>query len=281
MVGEAQGTSALESTARWTAAVRARENAREDRLFHDPWAADLAGPEGLAWIEQRSPDSVIPILLRTRYFDDFLQRTTADPDVRQVVVMAAGLDSRAFRLSWPRRLRWFELDQASVLEDKERVLGSAGIRPNCERRAIAADLTSAWEGALIEAGFDSEKPSCWLLEGFLFYLSTEGLGQLLERTMRLAAPGSRLGFDIINSLTLTSAMTKRWVEMQANSGAPWIGTMDDPEAFLAARGWKASLRSPGDPDANYGRWPYPTVPATTPGMAHLWFVTGRKEGSRP
>jgi O-methyltransferase involved in polyketide biosynthesis len=117
-----------------------------------------------------------------------------------------------------------------------------------------------------------------VLEGFLFALSTESLTELLERTMRLAVPGSWIGFDIINGITLTSPMTKRWVEMQASSGAPWIGTMDDPEGFLAARQWKASLTSPGDPEANYGRWPYPTIPATMPGMPHLWFVIGQKEG---
>jgi methyltransferase (TIGR00027 family) len=277
MEEEAKHRSRLESTAYWTAAVRARESAREDHLFKDPWATDLAGPEGLAWIEQRRLDSVLPIVLRTRFFDDFLQRITTVDAVRQVVLMAAGLDTRVFRLPWPDQLRWFELDQAPVLEHKERVLGSALAGPNCQRRTIAADLNSAWEPALIEAGFEPGEPSCWLLEGFLFYLPVQSLTALLERAMRLATPGSWIGFDIINSLTLTSPMTKSWVEMQAQSGAPWIGTMDDPPAFLAARQWNANLTSPGDPDANYGRWPYPAIPTTMPGMPHLWFVTGWKD----
>jgi hypothetical protein len=64
--------------------------------------------------------------------------------------------------------------------------------------------------------------------------------------------------------------------MQADSGAPWIGTMDDPQGFLAARGWQATLTPPGAPEANYGRWPYPVIPETMPGMPHLWFVIGEK-----
>jgi methyltransferase (TIGR00027 family) len=277
LVEEASHRSKLESTSCWTAAVRARESAREEHLFNDPWAADLAGPEGLAWIEQRRPDSVLPIILRTRFFDDFLQRITTVVAVRQVVLMAAGLDTRAFRLPWPEQLRWFELDKAPVLEHKEQVMRSALARPNCQRRTIVADLNSTWEKPLIAAGFEPGEPSCWLLEGILFYLSVESLTELLERTTHLAAPGSWIGLDIVNSLTLSSPMTKPWVEMQAQSGAPWIGTMDDPQGFLAALQWNAKLISPGDPEANFGRWPYPAIPATMPGMPHLWFVTAWKD----
>ena len=269
--------SILGSTAYWTAGVRAKESMREDRLFKDPWAAALAGTEGLTWIEQRSADSVISIVLRTRFFDDFLQRIAADNGIRQVVLMAAGLDTRAFRLNWPGQMRLFELDQAPVLEHKEQILRSAGAQPTCERRTIAADLTGPWEAALVEAGFDLEQPSGWLLEGFLFYLSTHNLTHLLDRTMSLAAPGSWIGFDAINAITLTSPVTRGWVQMQADSGAPWIGTLDDPEGFLAIRGWQATVIPLGAPEANYDRWPYPVIPATIPGMPHLWFVIGRKE----
>ena len=72
---------------------------------------------------------------------------------------------------------------------------------------------------------------------------------------------------------MTSPLTKNWVEMQAASGAPWIGTLDDPAGFLAAHGWKATLSAPGAPEANFGRWHYPVIPVTLPGMPHLWFVT--------
>lgn len=267
----------LGSTARWTAAVRARESAGEDRLFDDPWAAALAGKEGAEWIEPRSADSVVPMVIRTRFFDDFLQRITLQSAIRQVVLMAAGLDTRAFRLNWPEGTRLFELDQSPVLKYKEQVLRSAGARPACQRQTIEADLTGPWKERLIKAGFDAQHPSGWLLEGFLFYLPNESVAHLLDEVSSLAAPGSWMGFDIINSPMLTSPLTRQWVEMQANSGAPWIGTMDDPEGFLAARGWKASLTQAGAQDANYGRWPYPIIPTTMSDMPHNWFVSARKE----
>jgi len=276
MSDEIKRNAMLGLTAYWTAAVRAMESRREDCLFNDPWAEALAGAEGSTWISQRSAESVIPIILRTRFYDDFLQHIAEDTDVRQIVLMGAGLDTRAFRLSWPQHTRIFELDQGPVLEYKERILRSADAKPNCERRAIAVDLTAPWEDALIKAGFDQQRPSCWLFEGFLFYLSTENLTQLLDRTMRLAAPGSYIGFDIINALTLTSPLTQGWVKMQAASGAPWIGTMDDPKEFLAARGWKGTLTPLGAPAANYNRWPFPVIPETVQGMPHLWFVIGEK-----
>ena len=77
------------------------ENARPDCLYEDPWASALAGEIGMKWIESRTPESVVTIVLRTRYFDDFLQRITNEQDIHQVVLVAAGLDTRAFRLKWP------------------------------------------------------------------------------------------------------------------------------------------------------------------------------------
>jgi methyltransferase (TIGR00027 family) len=107
-------------TARWTASARAKESQRSERLFHDPWAASLAGPEGEAWLKQRPAESVIPIVIRARYFDDFLQNVSGREGIRQVVLMGAGLDTRAFRLDWPEKTLLFELDQQSVLSHKDR-----------------------------------------------------------------------------------------------------------------------------------------------------------------
>lgn len=268
----------LGSTARWTAAVRAQESAREDRLIDDPWAAALAGPEGQTWIAQRPEASVTPILLRTRYFDDWLQRVAAGPQLRQVVLLGAGLDTRACRLDWPAGTVLFELDQAPVLQAKQAILDAAGAQPRCDRRVIGGDLTAPWAGPLVAAGFDPQQPAIWLLEGFLFYLPAAAVVALLDEVSRLAAPGSQLGFDIINSVMLTSPLTKAWVEMQARSGAPWIGTLDDPPAFLATRGWQAALTQAGQPDASYGRWPFPVLPTHMPNVPHNWFVTAEKTG---
>lgn len=268
----------LEATAHWTAAVRAAETARPDGLFHDPWADLLSGPEGRAWIEQRSPESVLPIILRTRYFDEWLERVTGRDAIRQVVLMAAGLDTRAYRLAFPGDTRLFELDRSAVLEHKAAILRAADALPRCDRRVVEADLTEPWADALIAAGFRQGQPTAWLLEGFLFYLPGEALVRVLDGVTALAGPGSCMGFDMINEAMLTSPWTRTWVEMQAKAGAPWIGALDDPVGFLAARGWRAVLTQAGQPDANHGRWTLPVLPTTAPEMPHDWFVTAVREG---
>lgn len=267
----------LGATARWTAAVRAKESAREDRLFNDPWAMALAGKEGAEWVELKTPDSIAPMIIRTRFFDDFLQRVCREPAIRQIVLMAAGLDTRAFRLKWPELTRLFELDQPFVLEFKDQILRVAGAPPRVERQAIGVDLAGPWKESLLRAGFEPKQASAWLLEGFLFYLSSDRLTPLLDQVSSLAAPGSWMGFDIINGIMLTSPWTRPWVEMQANAGAPWIGTLDDPEGFLAIRGWKATLTQAGASDAHYGRWPLAVIPTKMPDMPHNWFVIAQKE----
>ena len=233
MPGDTLRSSALEETAHWTAAARAGESERSDGLFVDPWAAALAGPVGMSWLAQRTPDAVLPMVLRTRYFDDWLVSVAGRDGIRQIVVMAAGLDTRAYRLHWPDGTRLFELDRAAVLSHKNGVLRAAGATPTCARRAVEADLTREWADGLLAAGFDPAQPSGWLLEGLLFYLADEDIVRLLDGVTSLAAPGSRVGFDAINGAVLTSPWTRPWVEMQAEAGAPWIGTMDDPQSFLA------------------------------------------------
>jgi methyltransferase (TIGR00027 family) len=276
MVDKSVSNQSLASTALWAAAVRARESERADALFHDPWAALLAGEAGREWIEGRSEDSVVPMVLRTRFFDDFLQKVVRDHQVEQIVMMAAGLDTRAYRFEWPAGLQFFEVDQPSVLDYAARILRSAGARPQCSLHLVGADLTRAWSQALLETGFDPWRPSVWLLEGFLFYIETAQVCHLLEDLSPLAASGSWLGFDIANSLTLTSPYTRQWIEMQARAGAPWIGSLDDPVRFLAGLGWKAALAQAGQPDLDFGRWNLPVIPVTMPNVPHHWLVTAEK-----
>lgn len=276
MSDNVESKNQLEQTARWTAAVRAYENTREDRLFTDPWAESLAGQEGKAWMAGKTPDSVAPIILRTRYFDDFLVRIANECGLRQIVLMAAGLDTRAFRLDWPEQTMLFELDRSEVLAEKAAILRSAGALPTCQRRVAAVDLTEPWQGPLVDAGFVPEQPTMWLLEGFLFYIPSESVERIIDEVNRLAAPGSWLGFDIINSTMLTHPLTHAWIDMQAKAGAPWMGTMDDPVAFLQERGWQVTLTQAGQPDANYGRWPLPVLPTLMPDVPHNWFVTAEK-----
>ena len=198
----------LGMTARWAAAVRAAESSRVDRLFNDPWAAALAGKEGEEWLAGRPADSTLTMTLRTRYFDDFLLRVSGQDGISQIVLMAAGLDTRAFRLNWAKGTRLFELDQPDVLNYKDEILESLGVRATCDRRVIQADLSEPWNEALAANGLDSQKPSCWLLEGFLFYLPNETITQIIEQMTNLAAPGSWVGFDINNRDMLSSSYTR-------------------------------------------------------------------------
>ena len=264
-------------TARWTASVRARESARADRLFEDPWAEALTGKEGAEWLARRPEDSTLPMAIRARFFDDFLLDISRRHAIRQVVLMASGLDTRAFRLDWPAGACLFELDQPEVLQYKEQVLHAAGARPTCQRQLVEADLTCPWQEKLTQSGFDPQIPSLWLLEGFLFYLSNESVTQVIDGVTNLAASASWMGLDIINSAMLTSTWTRPWVEMQASMGAPWIGTLDAPQEFLARRGWLATLTQAGASDANYGRWRLPVLPVMAPDMPHNWFVIAQKQ----
>ncbi|MFN2148059.1 MAG: SAM-dependent methyltransferase [Anaerolineales bacterium] len=268
--------SPLANTAAWTAAVRAMETRRPDKLFDDPYAEALAGEVGAAWIAGCTAESVAPITLRTRFFDDFLTHITQEDGIRQVVLVGAGLDTRAYRLHWPDGTHLFEIDQPQVLERKERLLLEAGARPACTLLTAAVDVTGLWQEALLEAGYQPGQSSGWLVEGLLFYLPSEAILNLLQGVMEMAAPESWIGFDVVNSEMYSSPLSAQWLEMQRTCGAPWIGSLDDPAAFLAQHGWQATLTQAGQPDANYGRWPFPVYPTDMTRMPHNWFVTARK-----
>jgi methyltransferase (TIGR00027 family) len=278
MVTDAVAHGSLEATARWTAAVRAQERERPDRLIDDPWAASLAGVDGTRWLAVRTPDSVLPIVIRTRYFDDWLTSVAGGRRVSQVVLLAAGLDTRAWRLQWPAGTVLYEVDHPSVLREKARILADAGAAAACDRRAVEGDLAADWGSLLTASGFDPMQPTAWLAEGILFYLPTETVGAILGTATALSAAGSRLGFDIVNSHVLTSPWTRSWVDMQAAAGAPWIGTMDDPQPVLADLGWSATVAQPGDPGTGHGRWTLPVIPASMRDMPHSWYVTAVREG---
>ena len=273
-----------------TAAARARETARPDRLFEDPWAAALAGEEGVALLKRleaaaRPADATGPsdnpyIAIRTRAFDDILLADAAEGGLRQLVVVAAGLDTRAYRLDWPAGTRLYELDRPDVLAAKQRVMDAAGAVPRCARHAVGVDLGAPWTDALAASGFDRAVPSAWLVEGLFPYLDDATARAVVAQTAAMAAPGSRLAADIIGRGFLESPWTRDYLKALEREGAPWRSGTDDPEGFFATVGWEATVRQPGEDGANFGRWPFPVFPRNTPGVPQSYLVTAVRKAQQ-
>ncbi|MEV6832820.1 SAM-dependent methyltransferase [Amycolatopsis sp. NPDC051102] len=250
---------AVSATAVGVAALRAYESRRPDRLFDDPYAAAFhaAGRSLLPVAPGETPQGGLGALfaaqvaIRTRFYDDYLLGAGCP----QVGVLAAGLDTRAFRLAWPPGVRLFELDLPEVLAFKDEVLAGQGATPSCERVVVPADLRDDWAGALRAAGFDPGVPTAWLAEGLLVYLSREDAEALLSTVTRLSAPGSRVSFEHRSAETRDSLFARA----KATPGAErvtrlWQGGLGDaaPE-WLRGHGWEPSLVSRAELAAEYGR----------------------------
>lgn len=201
-------TTSVGSTALFVAAARALEAKKSDPLAVDPYAevfCRAAGGDWAALVAGGSPDHELRSAdfgqhfvnfqgARTRYFDDYFHRATS-AGVRQVVILAAGLDSRAYRLAWPDTTVVYELDQPQVLAFKSYVLSQRGVQPRAVRREVAVDLRADWPAALREAGFDPAQPSAWIAEGLLIYLQAGAQEQLFAGIDALSCPGSHLGVE--------------------------------------------------------------------------------------
>jgi methyltransferase (TIGR00027 family) len=201
-------TTGVGSTALFVAAARALEARKPDPLALDPYAELFCRAAGGLWTDMlngAAPDHplrsdefgtqfVTYQGARTRYFDAYF-RAAADAGVRQIVILAAGLDSRAYRLDWAPGTTVFELDQPRVLEFKRRILREHGADPRAQRREVAVDLRDDWPSALRDSGFRQEEPSAWIAEGLLIYLPATAQDQLFSGIDSLASPGSRLALE--------------------------------------------------------------------------------------
>jgi methyltransferase (TIGR00027 family) len=266
-------------SAYWIAAARARESARPDRLFDDPWAAALAGDRGAAALaaSERATGGENPYLpVRTRYVDDAVTAALR-AGIRQVVLLGAGLDTRAFRMGVPDGTTWYELDRPEVFAEKEPVLAAAVATG--ERVVVPADLGSGeWAEALRAAGHDRTRATLWVAEGLLFYLAADAVDALLAATASMSAPGSRCLADI---LPVHVPGLDAYRAASTAAGRPGPYGHDDPAALLAANGWTIEhLTWAGAPDANYGRFVSKTNPdRPSTGRAHL--VTGVRPAPNP
>jgi methyltransferase (TIGR00027 family) len=267
----------IAQTSLWTAAARARESARPDRLFEDPFAAALAGPEGFALLDAEPPESRDNpyIAIRTRFFDDWLRRVAGEDSLHQVVLLGAGMDSRAFRLRWLPGTTLYELDRPELLALKQERLDSIGAEPACDRRPVGVDLMSdSFADHLRGSGFDPTQPSVWLAEGFFEYLDEFGVHRVLAALENLTSPGSRLGADFLSRDFLESPWMASYLARLRERGTPWQFGTNEPEVILAQHGWVATeVRQPGEEGANFGRWPWPVAPRSVAGLLRSFLVT--------
>ncbi|WP_327140775.1 SAM-dependent methyltransferase [Nocardia sp. NBC_01327] len=261
-------TESVGATAIGVAAMRANETRREDAVFRDPYAAKLVAAVGSdGW------NSIIDaaltgggetggtytngvmgnfLIARTLYFDDYFTAAIT-AGVRQFVILASGLDARAYRMQWPSGSTVFELDQPKVLEFKATAL--ADDVPEVDRREVPIDLRQDWPKALLDKGFDPDQPTAWLAEGLLRYLPGDAQDRLLENVAALSAPGSRMALNIgTGSRALSKDMRERRREALAKAGIrmdleqlwyPWEGRTD-PRSWFAMQQW---LVREGDPVA--------------------------------
>ncbi|MDI5968808.1 SAM-dependent methyltransferase [Streptomyces sp. SL13] len=280
-------TAAVERTALLTAALRAAESRREDRLYDDPYAASLVGDVGpvlLAEIREATfpaartrtlPSTPDYNAIRTRFFDDFLQDSAQDEAMTQIVLAPSGMDSRAYRLKWPQHIRYFEIDRPAVQDFKAERL--RGVEPAVDHRVIAVDLTDDdWEAELVGAGFDPRLPSTWLLEGLLYYIPERDGRRMLDRVAALCAPGSRVAADIVNAAALTLPDMRGLLEVFAGWGCPWVFGSDRPEELFADHGFDVRAVQPGEEGADYGRWPDPVPPRDVSDVRRVFFVHGTR-----
>ncbi|HTZ14491.1 MAG TPA: class I SAM-dependent methyltransferase [Mycobacterium sp.] len=205
--------SSVGATATMVAASRALASQGPDPLLDDPFADPLVRAVGLAPFIRLIDGEVVldeddpslngrtraeQMTVRTRFFDDFFINA-AEAGIRQAVILASGLDTRAYRLPWPAGTVVYEIDQPQVIEFKTNTLANLGADPTAERRTVSVDLRDDWPTALRQQGFDVNQPTAWSAEGLLPYLPPEAQDRLFDNITALSAPGSQLATEHISN----------------------------------------------------------------------------------
>ncbi|CCK59961.1 class I SAM-dependent methyltransferase [Mycobacterium canetti] len=257
------------ATATMVAAARAVATRADNPLIDDPfaeplvravgiefftrWAAgnikatDVDDPDG-TWGLQRLADL---LAARTRYFDAFFRDATS-AGIRQAVILASGLDARAYRLTWPSGTTVFEIDQPQVIEFKMTTLADLDATATADLRVLPVDLRRDWPTPLRQAGFDPNQPSAWLAEGLLAFLPPDAQDRLLDNITALSAPGSRLAAEIFgNSVDddggpasdLLDTASQRWgvhgFDIEIAHLLYSDGERNDVATYLDSHGWQS------------------------------------------
>jgi methyltransferase (TIGR00027 family) len=258
--------SSVGATATMVAAARAIASRAEHPLIDDPFAEPLVRAVGVDLLTRLAAGDVTPsdlgadterglqrmvdnMAVRTMFFDDFFL-DAAEAGIKQAVILASGLDSRAYRLPWPAGTMVFEIDQPDVIAFKSRTLAELGARPTAQRRTVAIDLRDDWPTALEAAGFDPSAPTAWSAEGLLGYLPPEAQDRLLDTITALSAPGSRFATE--SAPTLAEADHDVIREQMQKSADQWrehgfdldlaeliyLGDRNEADAYLTDHGWQ-------------------------------------------
>jgi methyltransferase (TIGR00027 family) len=273
--------SSVGATATMVAAARAVATEDANPIINDPFAAPLVRAVGIDFFTRVVDGQVTPadvgetgnaelqtetdsLAVRTRFFDEFFLNAAA-AGIGQAVILAAGLDARAYRLAWPPGTVVYEIDQPKVVEFKTATMARLGAEPATERRTVSIDLREDWPTALRESGFDDTKPSAWSAEGLLMYLPPEAQDRLFDHITALSAPGSQLATEYHPDTGPTmaergQAMNDRWANMGCDvdlSGLFYEGERNNVAEYLGDRGWQVVARARRELFSEYGR-PFPT-----------------------
>ncbi|WP_158166393.1 class I SAM-dependent methyltransferase [Mycolicibacterium smegmatis] len=250
-------TISVGQTALFVAASRALEARKPHPLAVDHYAevfCRAAGGDWVAAVEGTDPEHPLQTEFgvdfvnfqgaRTKYFDDYFRRV-ADAGVRQVVLLAAGLDSRAYRLPWADGTVVYELDVPKVLEFKREVLRRHGATPTAERREVPVDLRDDWPAALRANGFDASQPSAWIAEGLLIYLPADAQELLFAGIDALSAPGSFVAIEESAPMPMDVFEVKRAEALASGDPNSFFALVFNEqcapgEQWFSARGWTAS-----------------------------------------
>jgi methyltransferase (TIGR00027 family) len=261
--------SSVGATATMVAAGRAMATKDPRRLIDDPFAEPLVRAVGIPFFvdmidgrldlsqlgdggPERAQAMIAGMAMRTRFFDDYFAAAAAR-GIRQAVILASGLDSRAYRLGWPTGTVVYEIDQPAVIDFKTTTLAGLQALPTATRRTVGIDLRDDWPTALRAAGFDPSAPTAWLAEGLLIYLPPEGQERLLETITGLSAPGSAaateyvpgiIDFDTERARTMAADMRSRGFDLDMPS-LIYTGPRGNVMDQLSALGWDVG-GVPGD-----------------------------------
>ncbi|MGB8406275.1 MAG: class I SAM-dependent methyltransferase [Mycobacterium sp.] len=276
--------SSVGATATMVAAARALASRETEPLIHDPYADPLVRAVGVEFFVKLL-DGEIEIdgdvgdvatmmtsmmAVRTKFFDDFFVDATAS-GIRQAVILASGLDSRAYRLPWTAGTVVYEIDQPEVIGAKTATMTQIGASPTCERRTVAIDLREDWPAALKGTGFDPSAPTAWSAEGLLIYLPPEAQDKLFDNINTLSAPASRLATEYHTDhgaamRQRSESMSDRWREngLDLNLSDLWYqGERNSVVDYLDSHGWQSTSRPRPEIFAEYGR----TFPDTEDNLA--------------